>query len=514
MVDTISNNRKRKKEGRGRPSKLDDIPLPKNELKKLIRELINKFGYTGAARELDKLFGVVVDPNTVRNYAKKLGVKVSAHDIKDGLHQELLDEQACQYLGLDNIEHVGLEIGNGVDVRCEYNGTPIYIESRNWGSGQIDRTVVEKRVIPRFEKAVSKYGKDGIKILHHSVDLRRTKGAKELLEEADINYLSLGHKKVTRKNWREYLERAILKIGLLLNKLLGYPIRNILFALRRAKQEKGNQNDIFALIDALIEVEAFELCIDDDLEFQDQGGGQSRVKSGFKSILKGCRKVLDLVKVIGKNIGRNVGSIVSEFSKKMGWKMFVLDESGRFGLVGKVMGGENLNESFLNEKVDELLSKVAMLADAVKQLIETVSLYQDEISRLDKVGKRLEKMAQGVRKEVRLAQKYGKSRDLAKAALKGADMSEIIKTLDNIGKIRRLEKELRALEAKKDMTIKEVLQKALQGEMTIGEVDRIQRAEAKKERLRREIAVLVGDANGSAGKKKKVRDEFNLVRVG
>ena len=112
---------------RGRPIKLDGIPIPKDELKKLLRELINKFGYKGTARELDKLFGVVVDPNTVRNYAKKLGLKVSAHDIKDGLHQELLDEQACQYLGLGNVEHVGLEIGNGVDVKSEYEGTPIYI---------------------------------------------------------------------------------------------------------------------------------------------------------------------------------------------------------------------------------------------------------------------------------------------------------------------------------------------------------------------------------------------------
>jgi len=49
--------------------------------------------------------------------------------------------------------------------------------------------------------------------------------------------------------------------------------------------------------------------------------------------------------------------------------------------------------------------------------------------------------------------------------------------------------------------------------MTIGELDELQRRSGKIERLKHEISVLEEEGMGEAGKKKKSRSEFHLIKV-
>ena len=459
------------------------------------KELVDKYGFSGAARKIEENRGIKVTKQTVRNEAGRRGILASKKDIKSGFHFEFFTERVLNVLGI-NAKWLGKSVGKGPDIGFKLNGEQYWVECKNWGfDRKIDVMMVKKMILSRFRD------KSGRKFVIFPKKPEFTPKARKLLEKNGIEVIWIDDndkgdsEALNWGNWSNYFRKGLKVLG----GLFGRFVEIVDDIIDDARQW------VYDLVWGILEGEFYE--------FYDQGGGQSRVKSGFKSILEGCGKVFGLVKGIGQNIGRNVGSIVSKFGKKTGWQAFVIDESGRFGLVGKVMGGENLKkeDENLEDLVDQLMNGVAALSNSIKELVESVKRYNNEIGRLAKVSKKIEKMNKEIRKGVQLIKKRYRSDELAKAALEGADMSEIIKKLDNIGKIRRLEKELRALEAKKDMTIKEVLQKALQGEMTIGELDRIQRAEAKKERLRREIAVLAGDANGSAGRKKK-SSEYHLVK--
>jgi len=415
-------------------------------------------------------------------------------NIRDRLGRlfEFLICGVLRYCGF-NVLWVGNRIGGGVDVIAEKAGKKYYFEIKNWKEydRRLDEHIVKREIVSRFRDV-----EDGEKFVVFAAEQEFTDNAEELLKENEIKVINLGKKQITWKNWGVCFKRGLKKFG----EIFGTIVHVMDFIIDKIRRET------FLLVNLITEA---EVC-----DSTDQGGGDgSRVKSGFKSILEGCGKVLDLVKNAARSVG-DIGLKVSEYVSEIGWKRFVLDESGQAGLLK--IGGESLkkeNEN-LGNLVDELLAKTSDLANAIGELVEAVKLYNGEVNRLSRVSKQVEKMAQGIRKGVRSIRKRYQTKELAKAALEGADMSEIIKTLDNIGKVRRLEKELAELERKSNMGIKEMLEKALAGKLTIGEVDRIQRAGAAKERLKREIRILTEDTGGSAGKKKKVRDEFNLVRVG
>ena len=476
---------KEKPRGRGRGRRRVLAFIGDDEFK----ELVDKYGFSGAARKIEEIYKIRITKQSVRNeYKRRFGNLVSRKNIRDvlGTLGELPVFRAIKSY-VPNARWIGYHgRGAGVDIEGTINRQKTHIEVKNWQSydRSLDKHLVDKEIVSRFKNV----GK-GRKIVVFTAPQKFTQGAKKLLAENNIEVVIIGNGQIRWRNWDECFRRALKKFGELFGKFV---------ELIDSKIEE-ERKCAFALVNDLLEAGIY-----------DRGDDQPRVKSGLKSILESCGKVFGLVKGIGQNIGENIGNVSKYVG--VGWKRFVIDESGRFGLVGKVMGGENLKkeDENLEDLVDRLLNGVAALSNSIKELVESVKRYNNEIGRLAKVSKKIEKMNKEIRKGVQLIKKRYRSDELAKAALEGADMSEIIKKLDNIGKIKRLERELAELEERSSVTIKEVLQKALQGEMTIGEIDELQRREAKKERLRRELAVLVEDT-GSAGKKKKPRSEYHLV---
>ncbi len=291
---------------------------------RVLKNLVNRFGFAGAAREINKkyrIYRISVTKQTIRNECRRRGIRVSAHDIKDGLFNEFKDFVCCKYLKLENVEHIGLKIGDGVDIYCEHNGEKIWIESRNWNlDRKIDKKLADERIIKRFK------GKEGRKILIHSKNVEFTDAAKKLLEDEDVEYVGVGNEKLTRKNFDRMVIKTISKLGL----LLGLPLRVIYAALRKAKQESKEHMKYWGLIENFVELGAIKVCnVDTDFdeidESEDDGGGGyfgsliikgGGVMSIVKSKLSEVEKKLDEINQILKKFVKLLKSEINTIEIK------------------------------------------------------------------------------------------------------------------------------------------------------------------------------------------------------
>jgi len=284
--------------------------------------LVNQYGFAGAAREINRKYSISVTKQTVRNECKRRGLKVSAHDIKDGLNFEFLIISAYRYLGLENIQHIGDKIGEGVDVYGEYN-QDVWTECRNWNlSRKIDKKMARERIIERFK------GKEGIKLLVHAKKVEFTKNALVLIENNGIQYIGLGNEKLTKKNWDRMLQKAILKIGMALK----MPMHTVLLALRKAKQEEKDFEKYWDLVEVLVDKGHITICnIDKDFdeidETEDDGGGYNHL--GFVLGIKEMKEflnykinnILRIIKIKGDDImGKKI--VVSFRVEKDLWEKF------------------------------------------------------------------------------------------------------------------------------------------------------------------------------------------------
>ncbi len=252
LVDTTNRKRKRKL------TFLSD---------KELKDLVDEFGFSGAAKKIKERYKINVVLQTVRNECKKRGIDVSAKDCKDGLYFEILVTKGLEELGIfKEVEHIGTAIGNGVDIYAlDENNKPVWIECRNWNYfKKIDVGVVKDKILPRFK------GKKYRKILVHSKKVEFTKEAKELLDSEGIEFVYIANKKLTTKNWGSTLKAAVSKLGAFFK----LPVRAINNILLRLKQTVKDGLKYWNLTCGLVESGVAKVCnIDEPL------GVFKRVKS-------------------------------------------------------------------------------------------------------------------------------------------------------------------------------------------------------------------------------------------
>ena len=99
--------RGQEKLGKSKLSFLSDVEL---------KRLAWYYGYSGAVEKIKQEYGIAVTPQTFRNELERRGIQARSHDIKDGLSFEGLCFDVCYYLEFDDLQHLGLQVGNGCDI--------------------------------------------------------------------------------------------------------------------------------------------------------------------------------------------------------------------------------------------------------------------------------------------------------------------------------------------------------------------------------------------------------------
>jgi len=299
---------------------------------KQLKRLVWRHGFEGASKKIRDEYGIGITKQTVRNEIQRRGIQARSHDVKSGLYFEILVDTALSYLDIEG-EHRGRQIGAGIDVYFEYEDRRGGIECKNqdWKDKKVDKRTIEDRIVDRFKEDYD------IKLVIWAKAVEYTKKARQILEENGIKTVCLGNEVLKRNNWNRMLQKAILKLGEALNA----PKHIILKALRRAKQEEGEEQKYFDLVDVMVDNGHVTVCkIDDNFEDVDResggGGGKgvSRLLYSIEDIIcKGYKKVSKLVSGVryirrkNKNGGEIMGKIDSkELSRKLDLLNEALDE--------------------------------------------------------------------------------------------------------------------------------------------------------------------------------------------